>query len=211
MVYSITENGSQSTKTIWESLADLWRKGTGVFLCSLWEKKVSLHVKAWRLHSGWAGLLPTRDLTLQSKGSAEKYSSTLTTCCSHSGLKEIERRWKRLKELKGLKEMMDFMDGLPYWLLGKELPWHCKVMGYGTKLLLVSRSSQQNVCVGVWVGKRRETSTSQRCSDIRTESTWKVSLSSVASKSAWEIGIQERVCICAPPVWIEAWLLWELY
>lgn len=41
-------------------------EGTEVASCSLWEKKVFLHVKAQRLDSGWAGLLPTGDPTAYS-------------------------------------------------------------------------------------------------------------------------------------------------
>lgn len=63
-VYSITGNGSRIHQKHLGNLADLWRKGTGIAFHSLWEKKASLHVKAQRLTSGWAGLLPMGDLAL---------------------------------------------------------------------------------------------------------------------------------------------------
>lgn len=46
---------------------------------------------------------------------------------------------------------------------------------------------------------------------MRMEFTCRVSLSSVVSKPAWKIGIQESVCICVPLDCKGAWLLQEIY
>lgn len=135
---------------------------------------------------------------LQSKGRAEKYRCTLTAWCSSSGW-DWESWWIL---------WMGFCTGTcASNCRGAARRWHREQGSF----LPPGQVCKTYAWERGWGKEKRKGNTAQRCTDIRTEFTCKVSLSSVASKPAWEVGIQESVCICVPLDRIAAWLLQELY